>query len=156
MDKLDHKGIIGEPNVTLGPLPSSTSDNPLAEMKFPCCLCSSNLDIKISKKGKPYCTCESCGIQTFFRGKTAISRLKSLLNKSDIVAGNSPGTVQGLILWNKIVQLKAQKIELEEKQGVIIRDPDLANFISTVDNEIKRVQGELRKLSGKSRSEKKV
>jgi len=154
MGKLDHKSVIGEPNVTLGSPLVSTSDNPLVGMKFPCCLCSANLDIKISKKGKPYCTCESCGIQTFFRGKTAISRLKSLLNKGDIVAGNSPGTVQGLILWNKIVQLRAQKIELEEKQGVIIRDPDLANLISTVDNEIKRVQGELRKLSGKGRSEK--
>ena len=68
--------------------------------------------------------------------------------------GNSPGIVPGLILWNKIVQLKAQKIELQGKQGVIIRDPDLANLISLVDSEIKRVQIELRKLNGKSRSEK--
>jgi len=156
MGKLDRSTGFGEANVTLGPPEVSASDNPLARMKFPCCLCSANLDIKISKKGKPYCTCESCGIQTFFRGKTAISRLKSLLNKGDIVAGNSPGTLQGLILWNKIAQLKTQKMELEEKQGVIIRDPDLANLISTVDNEIKRVQGELRKLSGKGKSEKKA
>jgi DNA-directed RNA polymerase subunit RPC12/RpoP len=125
-------------------------------MKFPCCLCSTNLDIKISKKDKPYCTCDDCGIQLFFRGKTSISRLKSLLNSSGTAKGNSPGTVQGLILWNKLVQLKAQKVELEEKQGVIFRDPDLTNFISTVDNEIKRVQGELRKLSGKSKLEKKT
>ena len=156
MDKLGHKETIDGTNVTLGPPVVSTPDNPLAGMSFPCCLCSANLEIRSSKKGKPYCTCESCGIQTFFRGKTGISRLRSLLNKGDIAPGNSPGTVQGLILWNKIVQLKAQKIELEEKQGVIIRDPDLANLISTVDNEIKRIQGELRKLSGKSRSEKRA
>jgi hypothetical protein len=156
MGKLDHKGVIGEPNVTLGSPIVSRSDNPLAEMKFPCCLCSTNLDIKISKKDKPYCTCDDCGIQLFFRGKTSISRLKSLLNSSGTAKGNSPGTVQGLILWNKLVQLKAQKVELEEKQGVIFRDPDLTNFISTVDNEIKRVQGELRKLSGKSKLEKKT
>jgi hypothetical protein len=156
MDKLDRSRGLAEANVTLGLPVVSALDNPLTGLKFPCCLCSANLDIRISKKGKPYCTCESCGIQTFFRGKTAISRLKSLLNKSDIAAGNSPGTVQGLILWNKIVQLKAQKTELEGKQGVIIRDPDLANLISTVDNEIKGVQGELRKLSGKSKSEKKA
>jgi hypothetical protein len=131
------------------------SGEPLSGMKFPCCLCSADLDIKISKKGKPYCTCESCGIQTFFRGKTAISRLKSLLNRSDVAAGNSPGTVRGLILWNKLVELKTKKTELEAKQGVMVIDQDLANLISTVDNEIKRIQGELRRLSGKSRSEKK-
>jgi len=145
MDKLDHTGVLGEANVTLGPPVCPAPENPFSGMKFPCCLCSANLDIKISKTGKPYCTCETCGIQTFFRGKTAISRLKSLLNRSDFAAGNSPGTVQGLILWNKIVQLKNQKTELEAKQGLIIRDPDLANLISAVDNEIKRVQGELRK-----------
>ena len=155
MDKLGHKETIGDPNVTLGPSVVSTPDNPLAGMSFPCCLCSANLEIRISKKKKPYCTCESCGIQTFFRGKTAISRLKSLLNRSDVAAGNSPGTVRGLILWNKLVELKTKKTELEAKQGVMVIDQDLANLISTVDNEIKRIQGELRRLSGKSRSEKK-
>jgi hypothetical protein len=155
MDKLAPKDVLGEANVTLGPPVAPGPDNPLSGLKFPCCLCSMNLDIMISKKGKPYSTCLACGIQTFFRGKKAISRLKTLLISDEIATGNSPETVQGLILWNKISQLKAQKAELEDKQGLICFDSDLANLITTVDNEIKFVQGELRKLSGKGRPGKK-
>jgi hypothetical protein len=153
MDQLSHNGNSGDSNVTLE---AGSPNHEFFGANFPCCLCSASLDLKISKRGKPYCTCLDCGIQIFFRGKIAISRLKSVLNKRDTVPGNSPGTVHGLILWNKIVQLKAQKTELEAKQGLMARDPDLANLISTVDNEIKRVQGELRTLSGKNRSEKKA
>lgn len=42
---------------------------------FPCPLCQKELEIKISKKQKPYCVCIDCGIQLFIRGKEGISRL---------------------------------------------------------------------------------
>ncbi len=42
---------------------------------FPCPLCQKGLEIKISKKQKPYCVCLDCGIQLFIRGKEGISRL---------------------------------------------------------------------------------
>jgi hypothetical protein len=154
MGKLNLKNNAGHPNVTLGSQSPSVPDNSPSRSVFPCCLCSASLEIKLSKKGKPYCTCLTCGIQTFFRGKTAILRLGRLLNSGEVAKGNPPETFQGLILWNKIVQLRSQKTELEEKQGLIIRDPDLDNLITAVDNEIKSVQGELRKLSRKSIPEK--
>ena len=50
--------------------------------------------------------------------------------------------------------LKAQKANLEAKQGLIFVDPDLENAIRSVDIEIKRVQGELEKLARKTPQEK--
>jgi hypothetical protein len=42
---------------------------------FPCPLCQRDLDIRVSKKRKPYCVCARCGVQLFIRGKEGISRL---------------------------------------------------------------------------------
>ena len=59
---------------------------------------------------------------------------------------NSPAT-----LFNRLVQLRSQKDELQQKQGFIAIDPDLTNAIHAVDYEIQRVQGELRKMGRRNR-----
>src|SRR5271163_1991112 len=133
MAKSVRKGESDQRNVTLGSQRSNESESFPPHLRFPCCLCSDSLEIKIAKTGKPYCTCLTCGIQIFFRGKTGILRLRALLNSGDSAKPNDPGILQGLILRNRIVHLKAQKAELEGKQGLMIRDPDLANLISAVD-----------------------
>ena len=43
---------------------------------FPCPLCEEELEIKISKKGKPYVVCDVCGVQLFVRRAEGIKRLK--------------------------------------------------------------------------------
>ena len=40
--------------LTLGP---SNPLNPLADKTFPCCLCKNPLEIRFTKKNKPYTTC---------------------------------------------------------------------------------------------------
>lgn len=40
--------------------------------KFPCPVCAKPLDVRQSKKGKPYVVCEACGIQVFIRGADGI------------------------------------------------------------------------------------
>jgi hypothetical protein len=147
MGKLTAGDPAGQPNVTLE-LPAAVAPpNPFLGASFPCCLCSVSLEVKRSKKNKPYCTCLECGIQIFFRGKLSISRLITILELNKSCGGSSPKTVQGLILWNKINQLKEKKTELQAKQGLIIVDRDLDNLIRTVDNELKSFQRELAKLS---------
>ena len=50
----------------------------LEDKQFTCPLCYAGLLLKSSKKGKPYCVCNMCGIQIFFRGRAAIERLGRL------------------------------------------------------------------------------
>jgi hypothetical protein len=57
-------------------------------------------------------------------------------------------------MFNRLVHLRSQKAELAEKQGLIVRDPDLESAIRTVDNEIEHVQGELSRLADDGRKAK--
>ncbi len=135
-------------NITLGG--SDKRQNIMLGKFFPCPVCGTSLEIRIARTQKPYCVCIDCGIQIFFRGKTGISRLNKILDNEILIAGNDSNASIATILFNRIQHLKRQKADLEVKQGLIIRDPDLKNAICAVDNEIERVQGELEKLSRKT------
>lgn len=140
-------------NVTLEP--SVPQANPLFGKKYPCCLCGNGLEIRLTRKNKPYTTCLACGIQTFVRGKTGIKRLMEIVSSKILIAGNGSKTELAVVLFNRIKQLRVQKEELEGKRGLILQDSHLENAIRAFDNEIKRVQGELAELAGrKSRREK--
>jgi hypothetical protein len=104
------------------------------------------VELKATKRGKPCCTCNKCGIQIFFRGKAGIANLIEQVTSGKLVFANKIGPIPSTLLFNEIEQLRAQKGELEAKQGLIFEDPDLTNAIDAIDNEIKRVQLELRKL----------
>ena len=132
-------------HVTLGT--PDPRQNPLFEKKYPCSVCGKALEIRFSRKNKPYTTCLDCGIQTFFRGKTAIQRLTEIVRSKSLIAGNGSQTELAVVLFNRIQQLRAQKKQLAEKQGLIIPDPDLENALRAFSNEIKRVQAELAKLA---------
>lgn len=45
---------------------------------LPCFLCICKLEQRISKRGKPYFVCDSCGMQIFIRRKQGIERLQEL------------------------------------------------------------------------------
>jgi hypothetical protein len=139
-------------NVTLGK-PKAATDSLLGQI-MPCQLCGAGLDIRISTRGKPYTICADCGVQTFVRGKTGIKRLRDLLNTQVLIAGHSTKGDSPIALFNRLQQLRFQKRDLEGKQRLMIRDPDLMNAIRAVDNEIKQVQGELEKMGRKSSPEK--
>jgi hypothetical protein len=129
--------------------------SPLSGKQFPCCVCGTAMEICFTRKKnpKPYTTCFDCGIQTFFRGKAAIQRLTEIVNSGLLIAGKGCRSESAVILFNRLQQLRSQKRKLEEKQGLIICDPDFRNVIRAVDNEMKHVQGELAKLGRKTRRE---
>ena len=130
-------------NVMLVPLGAGVED--LRGKKFPCPLCADGLMILASKRGKPYCVCNPCGIQLFFRGKPGISRLLQMVKGEILIPGKADGADYGIALFDRLQQLKAQKEELEEKRGLIFRDRDVENAIQIVDAEIETVQRELAK-----------
>lgn len=139
-------------NITLDG--SENSQSSLAGKLFPCPVCGTSLGIRIARTQKPYCVCIDCGIQIFFRGKAGISRLTTIIENETLIAGKDSNACTATLLFNRIQHLKGQKADLEVKQGLILRDPDLKNAIRVVDIEIERVQGELEKLGRKTPQEK--
>jgi DNA-directed RNA polymerase subunit RPC12/RpoP len=123
------------------------------DSEFPCLLCGTGLEIRLSRKEKPYCVCNSCGIQVFFRGKTGIKRLREILEAKILIVGRESETDKALVLYNHIQQLRGRRKILEDKQGLIFRDEALDITIRAVDKEIERVQGELEKLASGEREE---
>jgi ssDNA-binding Zn-finger/Zn-ribbon topoisomerase 1 len=46
---------------------------------FPCPVCGVGLEIRETKKHKPYVICDPCGVQLFVRNETGMGRLERLL-----------------------------------------------------------------------------
>ena len=50
---------------------------------FACPLCGKQLDVRASKKGKPYVTCNDCSLQLFVRGPAGIERFDKMAHTYD-------------------------------------------------------------------------
>lgn len=50
---------------------------------FPCPICSDPCEVRITKKKKPYITCDPCGIQLFIRGPAGIGAFNRLIERAD-------------------------------------------------------------------------
>lgn len=90
-------------------------------------------------------------MQIFFRGKTGIRKLNEMIASVKKPPSCEIKRISAVILFHDLEKLRQQKDELEAKQGLISFDADLTIAIAAVDNEIKRVQRKLRKISRRSR-----
>jgi hypothetical protein len=117
----NHANVTGQPNLLEG-------------KQFTCPLCSVGLTLKSSKKGKPYCTCDDCGIQIFFRGKAAIGRLERLATEGRLMSLLDAAADGGSLEAN-IDALVIRKVELEEELGDG-SDSVLENTIAKLEAEI--------------------
>ena len=50
---------------------------------FPCPLCGQGLDVRETKKKKPYVVCDPCGLQLFVRNETGMGRLEQLVSDAE-------------------------------------------------------------------------
>jgi energy-coupling factor transporter ATP-binding protein EcfA2 len=135
-------------NVTLGQIPEALKA--LQGKELPCILCGEGLPILFTKRNKPYCVCNNCGIQVFFRGKPGIVRLRNMAIDGILVSVREQSAAYAILLLNRLERLRLQRKELVQKQGFIIQNPDVEITIRTVDAEIERVQGELDKCAPQS------
>jgi hypothetical protein len=62
---------------------------------FPCPVCVELREVKLTKKKKPYITCDPCGIQLFVRGPAGISAFRRLID-----SGNNQG------LWSAMKEME--------------------------------------------------
>ena len=120
LDRMDQQA-----NVTLSAL------DDLLDREFPCPLCGAGLPIQRSKRGKPYCVCNLCGLQLFIRGKEGIKRMREMADSGVLITGKKESASHGINLFNRLEQLNLQKRDLEMKQGVIFRDGNVENAIQS-------------------------
>jgi hypothetical protein len=151
MDKLDPEKETDNVNVTLDPLWAAFPE--FLWKEFPCPVCGAGLPILISKVKKPYCTCNSCGMQLFVRGKVGISRLRKLARDGILISSSGESASHGIALLNRLEQLKLQRRDLILKRPLIFPDSNVENAIDLVDAEIESVQGELAQLASLKRKE---
>jgi hypothetical protein len=142
----------GNVNVTLGPPGAALGE--LGNKEFPCPLCGAGLPIRTSKRAKPYCTCNLCGVQIFVRGKAGIARLYEMASSGILISGKKESASHGINLLNRLEQLKLQKADLKWKRGIIFEDENVENAIRIVDVEIEKVEGELAKAARKAERDK--
>jgi transcription elongation factor Elf1 len=55
----------------------------IGKRMFPCPVCTDPREVRITKKDKPYITCDPCGIQVFVRGPAGIAAFNRLVDKGD-------------------------------------------------------------------------
>jgi ssDNA-binding Zn-finger/Zn-ribbon topoisomerase 1 len=51
--------------------------------RFPCPLCGQGLDVRQTKKKKPYVICDPCGVQLFVRSKVGMHIFEQLVSEAD-------------------------------------------------------------------------
>jgi DNA-directed RNA polymerase subunit RPC12/RpoP len=62
---------------------------------FPCPVCMDPREVKLTKKAKPYITCDPCGIQVFVRGPAGIAAFDRLVERAS-----------GEDLWTRIKDME--------------------------------------------------
>jgi len=146
MHKLEPDRGSSNVNVTLDPAVDG-----FGGLEFPCPFCGAGLAILLTKRNKPYCTCNPCGVQIFVRGKNGIKRLRKMVNEGVLISATNESASQGINLLNRLEQLKTQRNALEAKQGIFFRDENVANAIQLLDTEIQKVEGELAKMAAETK-----
>ncbi len=132
-------------NVMLGE--NTQTNEGLLGREFPCPICGMALKLRLSRREKPYCICDPCGIQLFIRGKLGITRLQELVESGSLVSGRISKASLSVTLYNRLEQLKAQKAEMQSKQGLIFQDRNLENAIFIVEKEIEGIESRIEKLA---------
>jgi len=86
------------------PDPKANVNVTLDKRTFPCPLCAAPLDVRRTFRDKPYCVCQSCGVQIFFRGTKGISRLRKLLDEHERLIGRPRRSID----IGRIAEMRAQ------------------------------------------------
>ncbi len=90
---------------------------------IPCFLCGNGLEVRTSKRRKPYFICDPCGVQVFIRRESGIARLDKLLRSVSgltVDFSNAQGGVANLLgQINQLAELKAKLVEVQNRQGLM-------------------------------------
>jgi hypothetical protein len=114
-------------------------------MQMLCPLCGMQLDIRESKKSKPYVVCDPCGMQMFIRKEHGIGALKKVLTSG--LAVSNPSLEK---LREKTQSLEKQLLQAEQKyeavRGVHAELAQTKNRLREKDQEMTKSQSGIQAL----------
>jgi hypothetical protein len=118
---------------------------------IPCFLCQQDIEIKSSKRGKPYLVCNSCGIQTFIRGKKGIKLFSDLITSINTKENQEFNSrfLQLTALQGKINKFKAKRDKIKNDAAfweLMFPDKNRETIIASLDQEINRLEAELHSI----------
>ncbi len=124
-----------QPNITLRGL--------LPQPELPCYACQKALPIQTTKVGKPYLTCNECGIQIFIRGKAGIARIEKL---KEFWSKEIKPSLEICLLINQLKQLREQREQLNPGLTEILGENEkLAHDRKILDKQIELIEEKIKK-----------
>ena len=103
MAQLTRKGTSPNVNVTL------LKKTGFEGKTLPCQLCRKALEIRLSKNLKPYCVCNDCSIQVFFRGENGNSSFAGLVNSQKSIPDGEINSDSAVEIFASLENLKLQR-----------------------------------------------
>jgi hypothetical protein len=115
-------------------------------MNISCFLCGEKLEIRQSKKLKPYFICDKCGLQAFIRKEPGINKLIEIAGDKDGEIKLS-GEISGLI--SHLEKLRDQEKEIQGKKGFLglNSNEDLEIAEKAIKGQIRNIQNKLKRGS---------
>lgn len=111
--------------------------------EIPCFLCGELLEIKYSKKGKPYFICDPCGLQAFIRREIGINKLREIktgktANKNSLEIIKLTGDLEKLHEELKTVRENTSFFNSDEKnKSLEIAEKALEREIARLEEKLK-------------------
>ena len=103
---------------------------------FACPTCKKLRTVGLTKRQKPYFTCNDCGVQVFFRGKEGIRRFREMLGHAEM-----PGNIRGLApLLEYAAFLRKRLRQIRREKPILGKDQSLEIEEKLIENEIVRVR----------------
>ncbi|MDH5414635.1 MAG: hypothetical protein OEW87_10900 [Flavobacteriaceae bacterium] len=122
-----------------------------------CFLCGNQLEVRNSKREKPYLVCDPCGMQVFVRREEGINLLEDLIRNISSGRMSSINHFKdglGLLnLVNCLEQLQSKREDLKLKVGVFDFSPSSKGInvaIAALDYEISCLENDLKGLVSNS------
>jgi hypothetical protein len=113
---------------------------------FPCFLCGEFIEIKYSKRNKPYFICDPCGLQAFIRRDKGINRLNKLKGNKSFNSPEIKNSPNLILNWvNQLEKLREKLKEIGDKGGFFefIPDKEREKSKKVIQEEINRIKGKL-------------
>ena len=123
-------------NVTLGVSSEDSTEY------FPCPICFEMLEVRYSKRSKPYLTCNDCGVQLFVRGKEGIKKFKNLISDYNYKV-KSQKLIQLIDYYNR---LKEELAEIEANKPFFGEDKDLNIQEKVIKKQLNSLKKQFKKI----------
>ena len=122
---------------------------------LPCFLCGDTLEMRTSKKNKPFFVCDDCGTQFFVRKKLGIERLEELIGqiKETGLTGTKPEML--IAIQQRLSEIEGLKKEIKKTEDAMGFFPNdtLIRVRNSLEKRLGIVLSDLEELSGQKPEE---